>query len=93
MGLYPFTIETITISGATLLRQASWEVTDFVLVAPPTNTGAIIVKSRDNSGNFSSGSGFAIAKGTSVVVAGRADLLNLEASGTNGDLLGIGYHR
>lgn len=90
MGKYPFFLDTITISGVTLLTSAaSREVTDFVLINRAANAGTIIVKSEfGNAGN-----GFVIDKGNSVVIAGRVDLADLTAEGTNGDLLGLGYHR
>lgn len=88
MGQYPFFIETVTISGTVALSAVSREVLDFVLISRAANSGAIIVKSDTDSGN-----GFVIDKGTSLVVAGRANLADLTAEGTTGDLLGVGYHK
>jgi len=87
-GLYPYYIETVTISGAVHLKTTSLEVQDVTFVTPLGNANSIVLKTGS-----SSGSGFSIAKGSSVAVSGRMNLNDLIASGTDGDLLGIGYHK
>jgi len=88
MGQYPYKIKTVTISSNMgVLNSTSLEVLDLLLVAPADNAGSIYVRT-----DASSGTGFAIAKGTSVTIPNRVNLVDFTLSGANSDKLGVGYH-
>lgn len=83
-----YTIRTATLANnAGVLSSTSLEVLDVTLVVPSDNAGPIWIAS-----DASSGTGFAIAKGTNVKLD-NVNLHDFTLSGASSDRIGFGYHR